>query len=533
MVHYACVKSAVERIRPEQAFLYFEQLPSGPLWDLTTEIVKCEKITAPRAVFGNPLLHYAHRADVVRLEKLIEMGGIYLDCDVFVHRDFEDLLDNFVVLGQEGEDGLCNAVIMAEPGAPFLRRWYSGYKSFRSKGRDRFWSEHSVQLPLKLARFHREELTILGPKAFFWPSWDPQGIKRIFASTEPIRLDGVYANHLWESCAWDAYLRDLTPARVRTVDSNFHSWLRPMIVDLPDNLGARPIARRIGSGIVTRLENNRLPAIARSTYRRSKQKVGRVLPIVRYRHRAIDKVVAVMAALTAKGLRADFLADTHRRRIFQSIYRDHLWGTDGASAFFSGVGSRGQHAKAYVETMAPVIERRASASADALVIVDLGCGDFTVGSALLQSLGNVRYIGCDIVPELVDHNQYKFGTERVEFRRVDITRDSLPDGDVCLVRQVLQHLSNAEITAILPSLAKYEHVYVSEGQPLTLEGPPNPDKPTGANVRFDWRSGRGRGVELHLPPWNLPLEEIMRTASVGHVNEIIVTHRVLSIVPYR
>ena len=465
------------------------------------------------------------------------MGGIYLDCDVFVHRDFDDLLDNSVVLAQEGEDGkigLGNAVILAEPGAPFLTRWYSGYKSFRSKGRDRFWNEHSVVLPRKLARAHRDELTVLGPRAFYWPTWEPEGLQRMFASNEPIQSDGVYANHLWESHAW-SYLRDLTPARVRTVDSNFHSWIRPLIMDLPENLGARSIVSRIGSRIATRIKSDGLGGIARTAYRRSKQKVRRALPILRYRHRAIDKVVGIVAALTAKAPEPynNLIAGAYRRKIFQSIYRDHLWGTDGSSFFFSGDRSRGVHAKAYVEVMVPLLVQLANEATKQIVIVDLGCGDFAIGSALLESLGNVRYIGCDLVPELIDYNEYEFGTESIEFRRIDITCNLLPDGDVCLIRHVFQHLSNPEIAAILPRLSKYRYVFVSEAQPLTPEGIPNPDKPTGASVRFDWRSRSGRGVELDLPPWNLPLQEIMRTTSVGRVNEIILTHRVLSSVPYQ
>jgi len=47
LAHYACVKSAVERIKPEQVFLYFGYPPNDPWWGLTTEIVTCERITAP------------------------------------------------------------------------------------------------------------------------------------------------------------------------------------------------------------------------------------------------------------------------------------------------------------------------------------------------------------------------------------------------------------------------------------------------------------------------------------------------------
>jgi hypothetical protein len=187
--------------------------------------------------------------------------------------------------------------------------------------------------------------------------------------------------------------------------------------------------------------------------------------------------------------------------------------------------------------MVALLAQHSGTSREELVIVDLGCGDFAVASALLKSLTSlkslkgVRYIGCDIVPELIDYNQFWYGTARygsttVEFRKIDIVRDRLPDGEV--VRQVLQHLSNAEITAILPKLAAYKYVYVSEHLPVTPEGRPNPDKPTGADIRFDWNSGRGRGVELDLPPWNLTLQEIVRTTSAQKINEVIVTHRVVS-----
>ena len=289
LAHYACVRSAVERIEPDRAFLYFEYAPRGPYWDLTTKILECQKITAPRSVFGKPLLHYAHRADVLRLEKLIAIGGIYLDCDVFVHRNFDDLLDNSVVLGQEGEKGefgLCNAVILAEPGAAFLRRWYSEYESFRSRGHDQFWSEHSVDVPRKLAQLHRDELTILGPRAFFWPTWEEAGLNRIFSSDEPIPMDGVYANHLWESWAWSDYLSGLTPARVRTIDSNFHFWIRPLIGDLPGNLGARSMTARIISRIKRRDPLNKRKSVQRTN------EIRRIWRRLLSLHPVVDKILS-------------------------------------------------------------------------------------------------------------------------------------------------------------------------------------------------------------------------------------------------
>src|SRR5579872_905063 len=244
LLHHVCLKSAVERIAPQQVRFYYEYEPNGPWWELSRKLVTPIKIEAPREIFGRPLDHVAHRADVVRLQKLIEHGGIYLDADVLVQRSFDDLLDHSTVLGQEGQKGLANTVILAEPQAPFLCRWLDEYRSFQGGPfGSEFWNVHSVQLPGKLARAHPSEITTLPPTAFFWPLWTPEHLDWIFASDRPIPLDDTYANHLWENFAWK-YVEDLTPRRVRGVDTNFHRWARPLLEGLPDDYGMPSLAGR-------------------------------------------------------------------------------------------------------------------------------------------------------------------------------------------------------------------------------------------------------------------------------------------------
>ena len=250
LVHYACLRSAIERIRPRDVFFYCEHEPEGPWWELARRLVNVKKIFAPREVFGNPLRHPAHRADVVRLEKLLNVGGIYLDTDVFVHRSYDDLLRHSAVLGEERVGGrligLCNAVILSEAESPFLRRWYSEYRFFRSQGRDGLWDEHSVRIPSRLANQFPEEITVLPQDAFFKPSCEAADIKKIFASVEPIELSASYATHLWESYTWEQYLKRLTPRRVRVSDTNFHRWIRPVIEAIPDDYGS---ARWLTGGV--------------------------------------------------------------------------------------------------------------------------------------------------------------------------------------------------------------------------------------------------------------------------------------------
>lgn len=239
LAHYVCVKSAIEHIRPREAFVYHQYRPKSVWWDALLPSITAVEIQAPEKIFGNPISHPAHRADVVRLEKLIAHGGIYLDCDVVVQKSFDDLLDFSAVMGRQGRTenyGLANAVILAEKGAPFLVRWYEEYRTFRGDNQ-RHWDEHSVILPLHLSRKFPQEVKVLSREAFFYPLWTAAHVEWVFNSTRPIDLSRAYANHLWESKAW-RYLEDLTPGDVRRIDTNFHRWARPRLEGLPDDFGA-------------------------------------------------------------------------------------------------------------------------------------------------------------------------------------------------------------------------------------------------------------------------------------------------------
>lgn len=243
--HYACVRSAIDKIKPDNVYLYYQYEPQGGWWEETKKLVDLVQIEAPTQIFGNPVTHPAHRADIVRLEKLLELGGIYLDSDVLVHKSFDDLLGHSAVLGAEGRGaafGTANAVILSEPNSDFLRRWYEEYRTFRGQP-GRFWNEHSVQLPLYLSRRFPSEIEILNYRAFFWPLWTKDHVEWIFNSTRPCVYDDTYATHLWDGKSY-RYTKNLTPGDVRRVDTNFHRWCRPYLSHLSDDFGldGAPIA---------------------------------------------------------------------------------------------------------------------------------------------------------------------------------------------------------------------------------------------------------------------------------------------------
>jgi SAM-dependent methyltransferase len=143
-------------------------------------------------------------------------------------------------------------------------------------------------------------------------------------------------------------------------------------------------------------------------------------------------------------------------------------------------------------------------------VVDLGCGDFTVGSRLLMN--GIRYTGVDIVAALIQRNLQEFSNENVSFQCLDITSDPLPDGELCLLRQVLQHLSNVQITKVLTKIDKYRYVLITEHYPApTVHGVPNKDKPHGADIRVYDDSA----VYLNLPPFNMTISRLVLEVEAG------------------
>ena len=93
-----------------------------------------------------------------------------------------------------------------------------------------------------------------------------------------------------------------------------------------------------------------------------------------------------------------------------------------------------------------------------------------------------------------------FGSENRNFRQANIVEDELPEGDLCLIRQVLQHLSNAEIKQILENCKNFKYLIITEHYPNpNVELVPNLDIPHGPDMRLHYDSA----VVLDKPPFNV------------------------------
>jgi len=167
---------------------------------------------------------------------------------------------------------------------------------------------------------------------------------------------------------------------------------------------------------------------------------------------------------------------------FGDIYRRKLWGGDQSADFFSGVGSSLEVVGPYIESVRGVLAGRPRPA-----VVEIGCGDFGVGSRLTDLAG--RYTACDAVPELIERNRRLFMGDNLRFVTVDAVTDPLPPGDLVIVRQVFQHLRNDQIQRIVKKLAQYRTWIICEHLPSEKDFVPNVDILSGAGNRLAMKSG--------------------------------------------
>ncbi|MEM6684219.1 MAG: class I SAM-dependent methyltransferase [Bacteroidota bacterium] len=192
------------------------------------------------------------------------------------------------------------------------------------------------------------------------------------------------------------------------------------------------------------------------------------------------------------------------KAVMEQIYELNFWGTDTNADFYSGEGS---HDPAIINPYVEAVRSFLTSFEEPLVVCDLGCGDFNVGKELFSY--TKKYIAVDIVPSLIERNRKLFPSDTLEFHCLDIAVGKLPTGDCAFVRQVLQHISNAEVLQIVRKLEKYRYVVLTEHIPQD-DFIPNKDIISGRNTRLQKQSG----IDLLKAPFHFKVKESTKLLSV-------------------
>jgi hypothetical protein len=182
-------------------------------------------------------------------------------------------------------------------------------------------------------------------------------------------------------------------------------------------------------------------------------------------------------------LKSKFLGHSVQQ-IFSTIYRRNHWGNNGS------VSGRGSDL-----TQTATIRRelaKLTAELGIKIMLDAPCGDYYWMKEVSMNLSN--YIGADIVPEMIESNQRKFGNSKVSFRVLDIMKDDLPRVDLILCRDCLVHLPLPAGASIIRNFARSGSRYL-----LTTTYPGLLKKNEELLITGNWRP-----LDLQLPPFSLP-----------------------------
>lgn len=186
-----------------------------------------------------------------------------------------------------------------------------------------------------------------------------------------------------------------------------------------------------------------------------------------------------------------------KKETFQKIYESNFWGNDESK---SGPGSRMNSTDSVRENLPKLFEKYNIKS-----VLDAPCGDYNWMKAVDKS--DIKYIGGDIVPKIIDENNKKFKDDNTSFEVIDITSDEIPKVDLIICRDCLQHLSQNHVKKALRNFKKSGSKYLLvTNYPWTLEN-------------YDIKDGDFNPLNLSQKPFNLSpncVEKIKESDEIGN-----------------
>ena len=141
------------------------------------------------------------------------------------------------------------------------------------------------------------------------------------------------------------------------------------------------------------------------------------------------------------------------REVFGNIYKNQLWGTGSDSSPLSGGGSLPSNAKSYVNFVKDFIIAN-----DIKSVVDFGHGDWRMWEH--YKFENVSYLGVDIAEELSNSVQKEYGNSTRTFQQLDLSEQQIPDADLLISKDVLQHLPTVDVVSFLNQISNFDYAII-------------------------------------------------------------------------
>jgi hypothetical protein len=168
--------------------------------------------------------------------------------------------------------------------------------------------------------------------------------------------------------------------------------------------------------------------------------------------------------------------------IFAEIYERNEWGSNES---VSGHGSVLEQTRVIIDELPKIV-----ADFGVKTMLDIPCGDFNWMKTV--DLDGVHYTGADIVEELIRENKQNYESRNVDFRRLNLLADELPQVDLIFCRDCLVHFSLADIRKALQTVCRSGSGYL-----LTTTF-------TEHERNEDILTGQWREINLALEPFSFP-----------------------------
>jgi SAM-dependent methyltransferase len=131
---------------------------------------------------------------------------------------------------------------------------------------------------------------------------------------------------------------------------------------------------------------------------------------------------------------------------FTAVYENRVWLNGRPSGSLSGFGSELENTETVRQHIAELLKSLKTQS-----LLDIGCGDFTWMKEVAYPY---RYVGVDIVHDVIETNNARYRSEQRSFQEMDSTCDPLSQADTILCREVLFHLSFMDIWRLIENIQR-------------------------------------------------------------------------------
>jgi hypothetical protein len=168
--------------------------------------------------------------------------------------------------------------------------------------------------------------------------------------------------------------------------------------------------------------------------------------------------------------------------VFSAIHKNNSWKGDQS---VSGKGSDLRQTRNVIRELPKILR-----DLEVRSILDVPCGDFHWMSTV--QLDDIRYIGADIVPAIIQANEEAHQKEARMFMVKNLITDELPAVDLIFCRDCLVHLSFQDIRRALQNICRSDARYL-----MTTTF-------TGREANDDIATGQWRTINLELSPFSFP-----------------------------